>query len=74
MSVTGTAIPINGAGATFKKKKKKVWHPIPRDRDQAFAKFDGLFPRLTSYLVIHLSSFDKKIPARASDHLERSFP
>lgn len=37
--------------ATFKDgKKKKVYRPIPRDRDQAFAKYDGLLAK-TIYLV-----------------------
>ncbi|MCP5047946.1 MAG: BamA/TamA family outer membrane protein [bacterium] len=48
--------------AYYKKGGRKLWKPIPRDRDQAFAKFDGLFPRLTAYLVIHLCSFDKNFP------------
>ena len=37
---------------------KKVWLPIPRDRDQAFAKFDGLLVRAAEYLVPQFNSFE----------------
>ncbi|MEJ2618217.1 MAG: hypothetical protein P8Z35_24890, partial [Ignavibacteriaceae bacterium] len=30
--------------ARFIENGEKVWYPIPRDRDQAFSRFDGLFP------------------------------
>jgi len=38
------------------------WIPIPRDRDQAFVKFDGLFPRMAEYLIPQLTSFDYDYP------------
>jgi hypothetical protein len=36
---TGTDIMTNGVGLNT--KKVKLFRPIPRDRDQAFSKFDG---------------------------------
>lgn len=38
------------------------WHPIPRDRDQAFAKYDGLFPSIAEYLVPQLTHFGYEYP------------
>src|SRR6266487_3837631 len=32
--------------ARFDEGDARVWRPIPRDRDEAFARFDGLLPRL----------------------------
>jgi hypothetical protein len=32
--------------ARFDEADRWVWRPIPRDRDEAFARFDGLLPRL----------------------------
>ena len=37
---------------------KKVWFPIPRDRDQVFAKFDGLLVRLAEYVIPQFNSFE----------------
>jgi len=34
--------------ASFKGKEKTIYRPIPRDRDQAFFKFDGLLPSLSN--------------------------
>jgi len=45
-----------------KGKKKESWYPIPRDRDQAFAKLNGLFPWLSRNLIIHLCHFSKNYP------------
>ncbi|MBK0369212.1 metallophosphoesterase [Flavobacterium agrisoli] len=49
--------------AEYKKEDKVVYTPIPRDRDQAFPKFDG-----AAFLIImnipairHMRSFDKEI-------------
>lgn len=38
------------------------WVPIPRDRDQAFVKFDGLFPRMAEYIIPQLTTFDYYYP------------
>ncbi len=38
------------------------WVPIPRDRDQAFARFDGLFPWIASIAVPQLEGFSDDLP------------
>ncbi|MFH0736438.1 MAG: hypothetical protein V1773_18765 [bacterium] len=38
------------------------WFPIPRDRDQAFALFDGLFPNIAAMFVRQLNSFGDSYP------------
>ncbi|MFA8342558.1 MAG: BamA/TamA family outer membrane protein [Rhodothermaceae bacterium] len=38
------------------------WHPIPRDRDQAFARWDGLFPRIAAYMIPQFTHFDDDYP------------
>jgi hypothetical protein len=50
--------------ARFKKEGKKLWHPIPRDRDQAFAKFDGVLPAIAEkrFVVRQFEGFNKKAP------------
>lgn len=35
----------------------KIWRPIPRDRDQAFSKYDGVFPFVAAYIVPQLNHF-----------------
>ncbi len=45
--------------ALLDKKKKKLWKPIPRDRDQAFAKYDGLAPSLMEALTPQLVTFEE---------------
>lgn len=66
--------------ARFKKDGKDLWYPIPRDRDQAFAKFDGLFPSFAEkrYVVVQMESFHKKKPdvfslTYSGRHLDRRF-
>lgn len=66
--------------ARFEKDGKKLWYPIPRDRDQAFAKLDGLLPALAEkrYVVIQMENFAKKTPDIISltfsgRHLDRRF-
>ena len=64
--------------ATFKEDKKTVYVPIPRDRDNAFTKFDGfLIQRLIGAAKAkHLQTFDHNLknvnrfnfPARHLDH------
>ncbi|NWF50801.1 MAG: BamA/TamA family outer membrane protein [Ignavibacteriaceae bacterium] len=41
---------------------KEIWKPIPRDRDQAFSKFDGLLPSIAEYFVPQLNHFDYEFP------------
>jgi hypothetical protein len=66
--------------ARFRKDGKKLWYPIPRDRDQAFAKFDGLLPSLAEkrYVVTQMESFAKTTPdiislTYSGRHLDRRF-
>lgn len=40
-----------------------AWQPIPRDRDQAFSKLDGLLPTLAVMIVPQLVSFGPDYPA-----------
>ncbi|MBC8145244.1 MAG: hypothetical protein H7X80_06630, partial [bacterium] len=41
---------------------RSVWKPIPRDRDQAFSRFDGLFPWIASHAVPQLEGFRASYP------------
>jgi hypothetical protein len=64
--------------AEFKKEKGSLYRPIPRDRDQAFAKYDGNLNRLVSTLIPDFQSFDIKIKdvsklSIASRNLDRNF-
>lgn len=66
--------------ASFEDGKKKTYKPIPRDRDQAYTKFDGLIPSLAvsypqldqlqtfSYNVKDIKKYN--LPAR---YLDRQF-
>ncbi|MCY7292350.1 MAG: hypothetical protein LH615_09235, partial [Ferruginibacter sp.] len=64
--------------ATFKKGKKTTYVPIPRDRDNAFTKFDGVLLNtlIRAAGAYHLQTFDYKLkntndfnfPARNLDH------
>lgn len=42
--------------------KEELWRPIPRDRDQAFAKFDGWIVRVAEYLIPQFNHFDDDYP------------
>lgn len=48
--------------AKYEGDKYGEWYPIPRDRDQAFAKYDGFFPSIAEYLVPQLTHFDYDYP------------
>jgi hypothetical protein len=41
---------------------EKLWRPIPRDRDQAFPKYDGVFPSLGEMFVLQLNHFGADLP------------
>jgi hypothetical protein len=41
---------------------KELWRPIPRDRDQAFPKYDGVFPSLGEMFVLQLNHFGAEFP------------
>ncbi len=48
--------------AKYKEENGKIWKPIPRDRDQAFSKYDGVFPFVASYIIPQLNDFDYDYP------------
>jgi hypothetical protein len=48
--------------AKYKETEGKVWKPIPRDRDQAFAKYDGIFPSLAVDMIPQLNNFGYNYP------------
>ncbi|MCB0278013.1 MAG: hypothetical protein KDD94_00820 [Calditrichaeota bacterium] len=39
-----------------------LWKPVPRDRDQPFAKYDGLFPWVTALAVPQIEGFSANYP------------
>lgn len=53
--------PDNWRWASFEKGDQKIYRPIPRDRDQAYTKIDGLYPSMASMLMKHLQGFDPDI-------------
>ena len=64
--------------ARFEDEKHKTWQPIPRDRDQAFSRYDGIFPRISTYAVPQIESFDDHYPqindlTWSGRHLDRRF-
>ncbi len=64
--------------ARYQKNGIETWYPIPRDRDQAFAKFDGLGPTLADYYIKNFSHFDFEYPAAeditwSGRHLDRRY-
>ena len=48
--------------ARFTNNGEKVWYPIPRDRDQAFSRFDGLFPWIATESITQMNSFSESYP------------
>ena len=48
--------------ARYNEGGKKLWRPIPRDRDQAFPKYDGVFPSLGEMFVLQLNHFSSDFP------------
>lgn len=64
--------------ARYKTDRGKLWHPIPRDRDQAFALFDGILPSITTYYVPQLNHFGHNYPSVekitwSGRHLDRRY-
>jgi hypothetical protein len=49
--------------AAFKEDGKTTYKPIPRDRDQAYVKFDGFYPFIATHVIgaTRLESFDGDI-------------
>ncbi|MFC2084443.1 BamA/TamA family outer membrane protein [Bacteroidota bacterium] len=48
--------------AKYIKDGEEMWQPIPRDRDQAFAKYDGIGPFIAAYLTPQLVNFGFSYP------------
>jgi hypothetical protein len=46
----------------FDEGGSRVWRPVPRDRDQAFSRFDGFFPTVAAYYTKQLVSFHDDYP------------
>ncbi|MEO8666657.1 MAG: hypothetical protein ABI462_14280, partial [Ignavibacteria bacterium] len=64
--------------AGFKNGGKRIWKPIPRDRDYAFGRYDGFFPWLSGVLAHSLVGFNYDIPqieeiTWTGRHLDRRF-
>lgn len=64
--------------AGYKKNGKRIWRPIPRDRDFAFGRYDGVFPWLSGVLSLSLVGFNYDIPqieeiTYTGRHLDRRF-
>ncbi len=49
--------------ATVQRGGTRRWLPIPRDRDQAFARMDGILPGLARYSVPQLQGFGRDYPS-----------
>jgi hypothetical protein len=49
--------------AGYKNGKKRIWIPIPKDRDFAFPLYDGLFPRMMTVAITSIVHFDYDMPA-----------
>ncbi|MCB0283829.1 MAG: BamA/TamA family outer membrane protein [Calditrichaeota bacterium] len=64
--------------ARFREGDKKIWKPIPRDRDQAFARYDGIFPGIAARAVPQIENFTESYPqvndiTWSGRHLDRRF-
>ena len=64
--------------AEFKKEKGSLYRPIPRDHDQAFAKYDGLIPGFVSKVAPGIENFGYKIKSveklgTAARNMDRNF-
>jgi hypothetical protein len=64
--------------ARFGNETIDYWHPIPRDRDQAFCKYDGLMPWIATIVIPQLESCDESYPQMqyltySGRHLDRRF-
>lgn len=53
--------PDNWRWARFDIGKNNIYRPVPRDRDQAFTRIDGLYPSLAGSVYKPLQGFDRTI-------------
>ena len=49
--------------AKYESENGAEWYPIPRDRDQAFSLYDGVFPSIGEYLTPQLNHFGEDYPS-----------
>lgn len=49
--------------ATYDEGAPRSWLPVPRDRDQAFSKFDGVATRLVSLYLLQFVRFEAEYPS-----------
>jgi len=47
----------------FDQDGERIWQPVPRDRDQAFSRFDGVVPSVAEYYTKQLAGFGSRYPA-----------
>ena len=45
------------------KEEGRSWRPVPRDRDQAFSRFDAIVPAIGQYYTKQLASFREHYPS-----------
>ena len=48
--------------ARFKQDEKKIWKPIPRDRDQAFCLYDGIIPMIVGKSITQIEGYGEDYP------------
>jgi hypothetical protein len=53
--------PDNWRWAEFDMGKQTIYQPVPRDRDQAYSKIDGLYPDMASWFRKNLQGFNYTI-------------
>ena len=64
--------------AGFKFGEKRIWKPIPKDRDFAFPLYDGLIPRSLTVAITSFVNFGDELPSMLDmtwegRHLDRRF-
>ncbi|MEW5797903.1 MAG: BamA/TamA family outer membrane protein [Bacteroidota bacterium] len=64
--------------AGYKQNEKRIWKPIPRDRDQALAKIDGAFLWGVTWAIKQIESYETVYPdiqdlTWSGRHLDRKF-
>ncbi|HXM75621.1 MAG TPA: hypothetical protein VN971_02505, partial [Thermoanaerobaculia bacterium] len=47
----------------FEEGGKRLWRPVPRDRDQALSRFGGVLPSVIEYYTKQITGFDASYPA-----------
>jgi hypothetical protein len=47
----------------FEEGGKRIWRPVPRDRDQAFSRFGGVIPSVIEYYTKQITGFGASYPA-----------